>query len=128
MALFTIEQLIEKVSTWLTTGEIDSTILADEFKFISPFWLGNSKTEFLNKFQNSSQYKDVSLSKITRFDPIIPFKSLDGNYFSLILQYHTNINKSVYEAVLGTINDAGLLTELRSIYDLEATKNALQLK
>ena len=128
MALFTIEQLLEKVSTWLTTGKIDSTILADEFKFVSPFWLGSSKIEFLDKFQHSSQYKEVSLSKIIRFDPIIPFKSLDGRYFSLILQYHTNINQSVYEAVLGTINDAGLLTELRSIYDLGATKIALQLK
>jgi hypothetical protein len=125
--LYSIEKLIEEITTWLKTGEIDPAILADEFKFISPFWLGNNKTEFLNKFQNSSQYKETSLSKIMHFDPVIPFKSLDGRYFSIILQYHTTNEQSVYEAVLGKINEQGLLIELRSIYDLSATKNALQL-
>lgn len=37
MSLFTLEMLIEKISTWLTTGEIDPAIFADEFRFISPY-------------------------------------------------------------------------------------------
>lgn len=125
--MYKLEKIIEEITKWLTTGEINSIILADEFKFFSPFWLGNSKSEFLNKFKNSTQYKEKSLSKIKCFDPVIPFKSLDGHYFSLILQYHTLNNQSVYEAVMGKVNEQGFLIELRSIYDLNATKNALEL-
>jgi hypothetical protein len=127
MTHFTMENLIDKVSTWLTTGDLDPIIFSDEFKFISPFWQGNNKAEFLDKFSDPTQYKTVSLAKITHFDPIIPFKSLDGKHFSIALQYHTINGQSVYETVLGTINKKGLLSELRSIYDLEATKKALQL-
>ena len=127
MSLFTLEMLIEKVSTWLITGEIDPAIFADEFRFISPFWQGNNKVEFLDKFLDPTHYKKVSLSKITHFDPIIPLKGLDEKHFSIVLQYHTILGQSVYEAVLGSINEQGLLMELRSIYDLEATKKALQL-
>jgi hypothetical protein len=55
------------------------------------------------------------------------FKSISGeNKFAIILQYHTQNNNSVYETVLGTIME-GKLIELRSIYDLNETKIALDL-
>lgn len=54
------------------------------------------------------------------------FKGLDAQHFAIILQYHTKNNKSVYEAVLGKVVE-GHLVELRTIYDLEETKKALQL-
>lgn len=127
MPSFPLENLMDKVSTWVTTGELDPTIFSDEFKFISPFWLGNNKAEFLNKFLDPTQYKTASLAKITHFDPVFFFKSLDEKHFSIVLQYHTTNGHSVYETVLGTVNNVGLISELRSIYDLEATKKALQL-
>lgn len=125
---FSLESIVEKTSEWLTTGKIDPNILADNFEFISPFWKGNNKAEFLSKFQDPTEYKKVSLSKIVKFDPLLFFKSMNRNYFAIILQYHTKIGHSVYEAVLGKLNNDGLLVELRSIYDLEATKKALQLE
>jgi hypothetical protein len=106
---FTLDVVMEKISTWLTTGEFDSAILSEDFQFFSPF------------------YKDSVLSNIVKFEPVILFKSVDENYFSIILQYHTKNGQSVWETVLGKVDEAGLLVELRSIYDLAATKDALQL-
>ena len=123
---FSIDELIDFTETWLIKGDLNSAILADNFQFISPFWKSNSRLEFIDKFQNSSDYKDKSLSKITKFNPIIKCISPDSKYFSIILQYYTNNGSSIYEAILGTVAD-GMLVELRSIYDLEATKKALEL-
>ena len=98
----------------------------DDFHFISPFWQSNDKDVFLAKFLDPKEYQEKSLSNILRFDPIIKMKSDDHQYFSLIFRYHTKYNVSVDEAVLGIVNN-GLLTELRSIYDLEKTKKAHRL-
>lgn len=70
---------------------------------------------------------ETSLSKITKFDPIIKCISSDSKHFSIIVQYYTKNGGRVYEALLGTVTN-GLLVLLRSIYDLEATKKALDLK
>ncbi len=126
MQNFTVEELIDLTETWLTKGDLNPNMLASNFQFISPFWKSNSRKDFIDKFQNSSTYQETSLSKITKFDPVIKFKSLDDSHFALIVQYHTKNNSSVYEAVLGKIVN-GQLVELRTIYDLEATKKALQL-
>jgi len=53
----------------------------------------------------------------------LQFKGLDGKHFSIILQYYTNNGSSIWEAVLGKIED-GMLVELRTIYDLAATEKA----
>lgn len=124
---FTLEEIIDLTETWLIKGDLNSNMLANNFQFISPFWKSNSREDFVNKFQNSSIYQETSLSKITKFDPVIKFKGLDGSHFALILQYHTKNNSSVYEAVSGKVVN-GLLVELRTIYDLNETKKALQLK
>ena len=63
---------------------------------------------------------------IVDYDPVIDLKSDSGKHFAIIMQYHTKHNISVDEAVLGTIEN-GLLTEVRSIYDLEKTKLAHKL-
>src|SRR5690348_16614540 len=101
-------------------------MLGEDFKFISPFWRSNSRKEFIDKFQNTSIYQDTSLSKILKFDPLIKFHGLDQQHLAIILQYHTKNKSSVYEAVLGKIAN-GHLVELRTIYDLQDTKKALQL-
>jgi len=88
------------VETWLTTGELNAAMLADNFRFISPFWKGNNKKDFVAKFQDASAYKETSLSKIIQFDPVIQLESSDKNNFSIILQYHTRNGNKVYEAVL----------------------------
>ena len=119
-----MEEMIQKICTWLTTGKIDPAILADNFMFSSPYWEGNNKAEFLAKFEDPTQYINVSLSNIIKFDPIIPFKSLDGKYFAIIMQYQSKNCTRVYETVFGKVNDQGLLVELRSIYDLAATEKA----
>jgi len=123
---FLIDDLIDQTAVWLTTGDLNPAILAANFQFISPFWKSSSRAEFIDKFENSADYKNKSLSKITKFDPIIKCTSRDSKYFSIIVQYFTDNGSSVYEALLGTVAD-GLLVELRSIYDLDATKRALGL-
>lgn len=124
---YRLEEIISCVETWLVKGDINDDILADNFKFISPFWKGNDKAEFLDKFLDPTAYIATSLSKITKFDPIMKFKNIsDNNSFAIILQYHTKNGNSVYETVLGGVLD-GKLVELRSIYDLNATKIALEL-
>jgi ABC-type microcin C transport system permease subunit YejE len=124
---FTLDVVMEKISTWLTTGEFDSAILSEDFQFFSPFYKQKNKTLFLEDFKSKTFYKDSVLSNIVKFEPVILFKSVDENYFSIILQYHTKNGQSVWETVLGKVDEAGLLVELRSIYDLAATKDALQL-
>lgn len=120
---FTIEELIDLTETWITKGDLDCSMLADNFQFISPYWKSNSRAEFIEKFKHSSDYKESILSNIIKFDPISKFKSLDGKQFSIILQYHTKNGCSIYETILGTAVN-GMLVELRTIYDLDATKKA----
>jgi len=126
MSGFTINQVIDWTEKWLITGELNETMLADNFHFISPFWESNDKDAFTAKFLDPTEYREKSLSNILRFDPIVKLKSDDGRHFSIILQYHTKYGVSVDEAVLGTVEN-GLLVELRSIYDLEKTKQAHKL-
>lgn len=123
---FTIEEIIDLTETWLIKGDLNSGMLAENFQFISPFWKGNNKAEFMDKFSDPTEYKKLSLSNITKFDPLLQFKGLDEKHFSIILQYHTKNGCSVWEAVLGSVEN-GMLVELRSIYDLEATKKAHEL-
>lgn len=124
---FSMEKIIELVEKWLITGELNADMLSADFKFVSPFWKSNTKTEFVNKFQDPTVYQEVSLSKIIKFDPLIRLKGLDGKHFAIALQYHTKNGNSVDEVVYGKVSDNGLLTKLHSIYDLEATKKALEL-
>ncbi len=41
---YSLEEIINCVEIWLVKGDINDDILADNFKFISPFWKGNNKT------------------------------------------------------------------------------------
>lgn len=123
---FPIETIANSIENWLISGNLNPMILSETFQFTSPFWRGANKTEFLAQFGDPKSYQAVVLSKITHFDPVIQLKSSDGRNFAIVLQYHTKNNKHVYETVLGTVID-GLLTELRSIYDLDETKEALEL-
>jgi hypothetical protein len=122
---FTMDEMINSVEKWLVSGELNSSILSDKFQFNSPFWKGANKAEFLAQFSDPKSYKEVALSKISHFDPIIQLQNSD-KYFAIILQYHTQNGSHVYETVLGTMED-GLLVELRSIYDLNETKQALEI-
>jgi hypothetical protein len=123
---FTIDEITNLIETWLVSGELNPQILSEKFQFTSPFWKGANKIEFLAQFGDSKSYQETALSKITHFDPVIQLKSANGNNFSIILQYHTRNGHQVYETVFGTVAD-GLLMELRSIYDLDETKKALEL-
>src|SRR3990167_10675859 len=123
---FTLQEIMDSIETWLIKGDLNPAILADNFRFISPFWESNDKNAFLDKFLDPTEYKEKSLSNILRFDPVIKLKSDDHKHFSIILQYHTKYDVSVDEAVLGTVEN-GLIVELRSIYDLEKTKQAHRL-
>lgn len=123
---FTINEILNSVKAWLVTGKLDATMLAEDFYFSSPFWRGANRSEFLAQFADPVAYQETALSKITYFDPIIQLKDSDGKHFAIVLQYHTNNGGHVYETVLGTVSE-GLLVELRSIYDLEETKKALEL-
>ena len=114
------------VLEWLVSGNLHVEMLSNHFQFTSPFWKTSSKDHFIDKFKNSTTYQETSLANIVKFDPVIKLKGLDGNHFAIVLQYHTKNGHSVYETVLGTV-EQGLLTELRSIYDLSETKKALQI-
>ena len=126
-SLFTVEKIISLVETWVVTGNLNTDMLAQNFKFTSPFWESNDRAAFIDKFHDSSVYQKTSLSNIVKFDPIIKLKGLDDNHFAIVLQYHTKNGHSVYETVLGNVQD-GRLVELRSIYDLAETKRAHGLK
>jgi len=56
---FTVEQLLDYTEKWLTSGELNDLILADDFQFISPYWKSNSREEFIAKFQGSQDYQRV---------------------------------------------------------------------
>lgn len=124
--MLSTEAIIDLTKKWIVQGHLNGDMLANNFQFISPFWSTNSKQEFIDKFQKTSIYQETSLSKIVNFDPIITFKGLDNQHFAIILQYHTKNKRSVFEAIVGKISN-GYLVELRTIYDLEETKKALQL-
>ena len=126
MTKFSIDQIMDYTEKWLVTGELNQTIIADGFHFHSPFWTNMDKKAFIGKFLDPTEYIDKSLSNIVRFEFLIKLKNESNTYFSIILQYHTKYGVSVDEAVLGTVQD-GLLVELRSIYDLEKTKQAHRL-
>lgn len=126
MTEFTLDQLLDFTVDWLVTGNLNAAIFADDFHFVSPFWKTSDKAAFLAKFLDPREYREKSLANILRFDPIIKLKSDDHRYFSITLQYHTKYGVSVDEAVLGTVKN-GLITELRSIYDLAKTKEAHRL-
>lgn len=111
---------------WLVTGELNQTMIANNFHFNSPFWANMDKNAFIAKFLDPTEYIEKSLSNIVGFDFIIKLKSESNKHFSIVLQYHTKYGFSVDEAVLGTVEN-GLLIELRSIYDLEKTKKAHRL-
>jgi len=125
---FTIEEIMNLTEKWVITGELNPDMLADDFQFNSPYWKGYAdKTEFLKKFLNPSEYIKTALSNITKFNPLLQFKGIDSEHFALIFQYHTKNGSSVWETVLGKVSN-GKLIELRSIYDLEATRKAHEIK
>ena len=124
---WTIEEIMNLVESWLVTGALNSDILAENFQFNSPFWKGANRAEFIAQFGDPQAYQETALSKITHFDPLIQLKSADGKHFVIALQYHTKNGSHVYETVLGAVSD-GLVTEMRSIYDLDETKRALDLE
>ncbi len=126
MERFSLEIIMDWVLEWLVSGNLHLEMLSSHFQFTSPFWKTSSKDHFIDKFKNSTTYQETSLANIVKFDPVIKLKGLDGNHFAIVLQYHTKNGHSVYETVLGTV-EQGLLTELRSIYDLSETKKALQI-
>ena len=126
MERFSVEIIMDWVLEWLVSGNLHVEMLSNHFQFTSPFWKTSSKDHFIDKFKNSTTYQETSLANIVKFDPVIKLKGLDGNHFAIVLQYHTKNRHSVYETVLGTV-EQGLLTELRSIYDLSETKKALQI-
>lgn len=123
---FTIDEITNSIETWLVSGDLNKNILSENFQFTSPFWKEANKDEFLAQFGNPKSYKETALSKITHFDPVIQLKSSNGENFGIVLQYHTKNGQKVYETVFGTVID-GLLVELRSMYDLDETKKALEL-
>lgn len=125
-SIFTINEMMNLVETWLLTGELNPNILAENFRFTSPFWQGANKSEFLAQFGDPTAYKEVALSKITHFDPVIQLKNSADQHFAIVLQYHTRNGSHVFETVFGTM-EKGLLVELRSIYDLDETKKALEI-
>lgn len=124
---FTIDKIIELVESWLITGKLDSDMLAENFKFFSPFWESNDRAAFIEKFQDPSIYQKTSLSNILKFDPIFKLKDSEENHFAIVLQYHTKNGCSVWETVLGSVQNSKLV-ELRSIYDLKQTKRAHNLE
>ena len=126
MERFSVEIIMDWVLEWLVSGNLHVEMLSNHFQFSSPFWKTSSKDHFIDKFKNSTTYQETSLANIVKFDPVIKLKGLDGNHFAIVLQYHTKNGHKVYETVLGTV-EQGLLTELRSIYDLSETKKALQI-
>jgi len=123
---FTIDEITNLIETWLVSGELNPVILSEKFQFTSPFWKGANRAEFLAQFGDPKSYQEAALSKITHFDPIIQLKSSNEENFAIVLQYHTRNGNHVYETVYGTIAD-GSLVELRSMYDLDETKKALEL-
>ena len=117
----------DAIEKWLVTGELALGIsdFSENFLFESPFWKKAGRSEFIAEFQQSSKYKDRSLSRIKSFKSVIKLKDKDS-YFAIVLNYLSENGNSVWEAVLGKIENEKL-SELRSIYDLNETKLALDL-
>lgn len=44
-----LDRIANEVQTWLTTGDMNTEILAEYFEFLSPFWRGHGKAEFIEK-------------------------------------------------------------------------------
>lgn len=80
---FTIDEIIDLTESWLIKGDLNPDMLASHFQFISPFWKGYNKTEFMDKFLDPTEYKKLSLSNIIKFDPLLRLKDLDGRHFLL---------------------------------------------
>ena len=116
----------DAIEKWLVCGDLSLEVsdFSEKFVFDSPFWEKAERSEFIDKFKKSSGYKDLSLKKIKSFDSVIKFKN--KNQFLIVLNYYSINGMSVWEAVLGKVED-GKLSELRSIYDLNETKRALDL-
>tara|TARA_R110000868_G_scaffold84822_7_gene239010 strand:- start:1189 stop:1566 length:378 start_codon:yes stop_codon:yes gene_type:complete len=123
---YDINDLMTHVQAWLTTGVLVPTILSDDFLFTSPYWKQANKVDFVSKFLDATEYVEKSLSKITHFDTIYAMRDDKNACFTLVLKYHTKNGNSVDEAVFCRI-EKGLIIEMRSIYDLAATKEALEL-
>ncbi|OGV28322.1 MAG: hypothetical protein A3E88_02690 [Legionellales bacterium RIFCSPHIGHO2_12_FULL_35_11] len=124
--MYTIDEIINDVETWLVTGKLNIQMLSENFEFNSPFWKKANKNDFIKQFEDPTEYKKAALSKITHFDPLIKYKDDSGKQFAIVLQYHTRNDQHVYETVIGTVEN-GLLTDMRSIYDLNETKEALEI-
>ena len=124
---FSTNEIMDSVEQWLLTGSVDEarfkTMFATNFEFDSPSWKHANKEDFFKTLVQGTLYYEKGLKAITHFDPIIKLKNSDDTQFSIIIQYHTKNGCSVWETVLGKV-EHGLLTELRSIYDLEETKKA----
>ena len=101
-------------------------VLSDDFVFSSPFWQQANKKTFLDKFLDPTEYIEKSLSNITAFDPIIRCVSNGGDYFTLVLKYHTKNGCCVDEVVVCRV-EGDLITSMNTIYDLAQTKQAHNL-
>lgn len=123
---FSINEIMNVVEKWLITGELNTDILSDHFQFNSPFWKNANKIEFIEQFGDPTSYQKTALSKIIHFDPVIKLIDANNKHFAIVLQYHTKNGSHIYETVFGIVED-GLLIELRSIYDLNETKKALEI-
>jgi hypothetical protein len=119
-----INETLEKTCDWLMNGAVYPEILAEDFRLISPFHQEQNRSEFLKNFQDKGYYIDRILSNITQFDPIIKLVSESKDYFAIVINYHTKNGHNVWETVLCKLNAQGLLTEIRSIYDLQQTLKA----
>lgn len=124
--MYSTDEIINDVEAWLVTGKLNTRMLAENFEFNSPFWKQANKDDFIKQFENPAEYQKTALSKITHFDPLIKYKDATQKQFSIILKYHTKNGSHVYESVMGVVEN-GLLREMRSIYDLNETKVALEL-
>ncbi len=121
------DNTIQKTLAWYTKGHIDPTVLADNFLFKSPYYKDKNKAEFIHEFNDTDFYRTKVLAKIKTFDPLVTLKSDGHDYFAIVAEYHTYSGHNVYETIFGKLDSAGLLVELRSIYDLQETKEAFQL-
>jgi hypothetical protein len=119
-----IKETLEKTCDWLMNGAVYPETLAENFRLVSPFHQEQNRAEFLKNFQNKAYYKERILSNIKKFDPIVKLVSEAGDYFAIVINYHTKNGHNVWETVLCKVNAKGLLTEIRSIYDLEQTLKA----
>ena len=59
---FTVEEIINLTEVWLVKGDLNPDMLADNFQFISPFWKGNNKAEFVAKFLDPTEHKSLNIT------------------------------------------------------------------